>query len=190
MTKESVMELKNEIYQQLQLFEIKLLDLNSVDNDKLKKLEGKIHKLVDGFVKQGGEDLDLWVFLKYRDGKVLSKNSKVVKVEPVTLRDAIDKGFAIPETTTMVEFEIKPVWENGYNRYVEDQNIYEIKFGLNNGEELTPEQFKRRYKLTVNDNLYSVDDLKQHGRILKFSSTKKKAKQRVSVRVDESELSL
>lgn len=190
MTKENIFELKNDIYQQLQLFEIKLLDTNSLDKKKLDAWQVKIHKLVDEFVKQGGEDLDLWVFLKYRDGKVLSKNSKVVKIEPVTLRDAIDKGFKIPDTTTMVEFEIKPVWENGYNRYVEDQNIYEIKFGLNNGEELTPEQFKRRYKLSVNDNLYSVDDLKENGRILKFVSMKKKAKQRVSVRSEETELGL
>ena len=190
MKKENILELKNHLYQQIQLFELNLLDTDSIARNKLNNLKKEINRLVDEFVKLGGEDIDLWVFLNYVDGKLLSKTSKMVKVEPVTLRDALANGFKIPETATIVEFGIKPVWKNGYNRYVEPKNIYEIKFGLNNGEEVTETQLKRRYKLTAKDNLYSVEDLKENSKILKFFSKKKRTKQSIVRVQSESGLGL
>lgn len=175
MKKENIFDMKNAMYQQIQTFELYLLDTKSLEEAKLKKLSNNIHKVVDEFVKQGVEDINLWVFLKYRDGKVMSKKSRVINVEPKTLLEAIEQGFEIPETASIVEFEIKPVWENGYNRFVEPNSIYEIKFGLNNGEELTVEQLKRRYKLTPRDNLYSVEDMK-NSKILRFTKKKKQNK--------------
>ena len=116
MKKENIFDMKNAMYQEIQTFELYLLDTKSLEEAKLKKLSNNIHKVVDEFVKQGVEDINLWVFLKYRDGKVMSKKSRVVSVEPKTLIDAIEQGFEIPETASIVEFEIKPVRENGYNR--------------------------------------------------------------------------
>lgn len=184
MKQETIWEIKNEMFIQIQRFERSLLDIDSIEEKRLKNIGLKIHKLVDDFVKQGGEDINLWVFLTYRDGKVLSKRSRVVKVEPITLRAALEQGFSIPETASVVEFEIKPVWESGYNRYVDEENIYKLKFGLNKGEELTPEQFRRRYKMNPNDNLYSVDDLKQNSKLLKFINTKKTKRKATTITED------
>lgn len=179
MEKNNIMALKNNIYRQILAFEMFLLDCKSVEESKKIKIGNKVHKLVDEYVKQGIEDVDLWVFLKYRDGKVLSKKSQVVKVEPKSLNDSLIQGFEIPETASIVQFEIRPVWLDGYNRFVETENIYEIKFGLNDGEELTLEQFKRRFKLTSKDYLFSVEDMKS-SKILRFYTKQKQIKRQES----------
>lgn len=179
MTEKLIDELQNEILNQVVQFDKKLFDRKWEIDDRMRKLASDIVKMVDVYNKEKLDDFDLWVFLTYRQGKMRSKNTCIKKLEPKSLVNVLAEGIEIPDDATMVEIEIKPVIRRNYDRTVSTENIYSVKFGLTKGEELLSEdQLKRRYKLTPKENLYSVRDMSENSKILKFYNRKKRAKER------------
>lgn len=176
MKKENIETLKKEIITQILMFERKLFLCDIKPSQKITEMKENVKGMVDLFLDRGLDDFDLWVFLKYREGKLRSKNSRLIEQKPKTLVEALEEGFEIPDDATMVEFKIKPVLEKNYNRIVNEESLYTIKFGLGKGEELTVEQLKRRYGLNPNDNLFSIDDMKE-SKILKIYNRKKRLKE-------------
>ena len=183
-------DIKNNMFAQIVKFDKMLFDAEWINESQKRNLANKVISAVDTIYKHNVDDCDLWVFLTFREGKLRSKNSRIRKLEPKTLANAIVEGFELPDTTTMVEIENRPVMEKDYNRVVSSSVLYEVKFGLGNNETLTAEQLKRRYNLKPSDNLFSVEDMHENSKILKFFHVKKKQKQRVSARSEDAGLSL
>jgi len=175
------------VFHKLIDFENQLLDRKWEQDARRMKLAKTVDKMVSEFEKYDIDDFDFWVFLKYREGKMRSKNAVNKTLEPVILADVMKNGIKLPDNTTMVEIDIKPVLIKGYDRMVMPDSIYRLEFGLGDGQYLTREQLKRRYGLKHNDFLYEVADLNENSKILKFYSTKKK---KVSAKKEESVLSL
>lgn len=178
MKKRNIDETKNEIFKQIQRFDSMLFNRRVKVDDELRALAHDVVDMVDNILKEDIDDFDLWVFVKYREGKMRSKYSRIRKLEPKTLITAIDEGFVLPDNATMVSIDIRPVLKKGYNINVSTQSIYSVEFGLNNGEELTIPQLKRRYNLGPDDKLLSVKDMQENSQILKFYKNKKKRAKR------------
>lgn len=167
-----MLQMKNTIANQLLKFNNRLYGCQREFSEDLKTSCKKISSMVDSVVKHDLDDCDLWVFVQYRLGKLRSKKSYINKMEPKTLLQAIDEGIKIPDDATYVEITIQPVFKNNYDVKVVQEVIYQVRFGIGKSEELSVDQFKRRYGLTEDDNLFSIEDLKE-SKILKFYKRKK-----------------
>lgn len=174
MDMKTVNEIKTTILNQIAVFDKRLYGRDSVCVDEIQQMSVRINDVVDKAMLKA-EDFDMWVFLKYRHGKKLSKKSFTKELEPVSLIDAITDGFDIPEEATLIEIEIRPVVYKKYDRNVLPNSVYSVRFalGMSEVENLTAAQLKRRHGIGPNENLFSIADLKSESKILNFYNSKK-----------------
>jgi hypothetical protein len=172
MDPKTIQDIKRTIFHQIIVFDKRLYGRDLQYDDSVKSIAGRVNAVVDKLVSKGG-DFDLWVFLTYRHGKKLSKKSFTKELKPKSLVNAMSEGFDVPEEASLIEIEIKPVLYRGYDRNVLPDSVYSSSFALGQSEGLTTAQLKRRHGLSPEGNLFSVEDLKTDGKILKFYKAKK-----------------
>ena len=86
---------------------------------------------------------------------------------PKKIKDVLAEGFDIPVDVSLIELKVMPaMMDHGKMRVIEEV-FYETRMAIGKEEQLTPEQLKRRYGITPDEKLLSVEDL-ANNRVLRF----------------------
>lgn len=145
------------------LFDVRL---EKLPQDLTKSIQ-KIYNLVDVCEKHKVIDYDLYVSVNYRMGKKRNPKSVMEEQPPKKLTDVLSDGFDIPGDVSLIELNVKPAMlDNGKMRIIEEI-FYETKMAIGKEQNLTPEQLMRRYGITPEEKLLSVEDLADN-KILRF----------------------
>ena len=181
MKSKTKVELINTIANQLVRFNNLVYGVKRGVDDEMRVVIDRVKKVVNTADERELDDFDLWVFVTYREGRMLSKNKVVRRQEPVSLVDAICDGFKLPSNTTFVKIQIQPVFKKDYDVHLANVSVYEVQFGVGEEQNLTDKQLKRRYGLEPEDNLFSKEDLQSESIFTFYDSKKKTDKQNLSV---------
>ncbi|MBQ8615020.1 MAG: hypothetical protein IJ415_00395 [Clostridia bacterium] len=139
---------------------------DNITPELLKAVE-KIKQLVSSCENHNVLDYDLYVYVNYRIGKMRNPKSYMEEQPPKKMKVVLDEGFDIPVDVSLIELRVMPaMMDKGKMRIVDDV-IFETKMAIGKEENLTVEQLMRRYGITPNEKLLSVEDL-QNNRILRF----------------------
>lgn len=165
---EAVLEVKKEMANDFLIFYQMLFD-SKVEKltPELKKSILKIYELIDACEKYNVLDYDLYVSVNYRMGKKRNPKSVMEEQPPKKLSNVLNEGFDIPGDVSLIELKVKPAMLNDGKMKIIDEIVYETRMAIGKEQQLTPEQLMRRYGITPDEKLLSVEDL-LNNRILRF----------------------
>ena len=161
------LNIKNDMKKHFRAFYIEVFGPEAKDNEKYNEAITRIDQMVDICEKKGVRDYDMMVSVKYRIGRKANTKSFIEEQPSKRMIDVIWDGFDIPCDVSYIEIKVVPALLDGNNMKELKDPIFETKFGIGKEQNLTEEQMERRYGLTLEDMVLSVDDLKNN-RILRF----------------------
>lgn len=137
------------------------------ENESYNEALNRIRLFLNVMERRNIEDFDLVALIKYRVGKKRNPASFIEEQPAKSLIDVMCEGFDVPADVSLLKLEVRPAIRKADGLMVMEKNIYEVKFGISQKEQvLTEAQLKSRYNLGKDDMLLTTEDLE--GKIFKF----------------------